>query len=511
MLFNSYPFLLVFLPLALIGFHGLSRLGPRFAGGWLAFASLAFYSYWNIHFLALLLASIAFNYAVSRLIHAAAKRPALQSALLSLGIAADVGALVYYKYLFSLLGFLRAHTGIDIPFANVVLPLGISFFTFTQIGYLVDIKQGMAKDRDLLDYVLFVTFFPHLIAGPILHNREMMPQFANPRTYRFSSIDFAVGLTIFAIGLAKKTIIADDMAPGATEAFAFAATAGTARAWHGALSYSMQIYFDFSGYSDMAIGLARMFNVRFPLNFNSPYKATSVVDYWLRWHMTLTRFVTMYVFNPMALWVTRRRMERNLDATRRANATLGGFLALVFMPTMITMGLIGIWHGAGLQFLVFGLLHGVYIVVNHATSVFFPRRARSAGPPSSGAVALHGAKVFATYLAVVVAFIFFRADSIQAAFDMLAGMLGLHAGSPTPAPAFREFLKLAVLYGVVWFLPNTQQIMSAYEPALGKVTAHSMTWLRWRPGPVGGLAVGALLACAVLSITGVAEFLYFQF
>jgi alginate O-acetyltransferase complex protein AlgI len=337
MLFSSFAFIFAFLPLSLAGYAVAARLGPRAGAFWLVSSSLAFYAYWKITFLPLLLISIAFNYGISRLIATTADRPRLQSGLLFAGIAGDLLALVYYKYLAALVGFLHSQGLVSGTLSDIILPLGISFFTFTQIGYLVDVKQGIAKSRDLLSYVLFVTFFPHLIAGPILHNREIMPQFADPKTYRLSGENMIVGLTIFAIGLTKKTLLADPFSTGVAAAFAHADTAGITDAWYAVAAYSLQLYFDFSGYSDMAIGLARMFNVRFPLNFNSPYKATTVIDYWQRFHMTLTRFITMYIFNPMALAVTRRRSAKGQDVSRRAASTPWGFSTLVLMPTMVTM------------------------------------------------------------------------------------------------------------------------------------------------------------------------------
>ena len=310
MVFSSFPFVFAFLPLALLGFLATARVGTRAAGLWLVLASLGFYAYWRLDFLPLLLVSIGFNFGMGFVLSRLGERPQLQQAALLAGIAADLAALVYYKYAVGLAGFFGLETVAGTPLHEIVLPLGISFFTFTQIGYLLDVSSGVAKTRDLLSYVLFVTFFPHLIAGPILHNREMMPQFADPATYRFSAGNLAVGLTIFAIGLAKKVLLADPLAGDVATGFAHAERLGLIGAWYAVVSYSLQLYFDFSGYSDMAIGLARMFNVRFPLNFNSPYKAMTVIDYWQRFHMTLTRFITMYLFSPMALWVTRWRAGR---------------------------------------------------------------------------------------------------------------------------------------------------------------------------------------------------------
>ncbi|MBV9812814.1 MAG: MBOAT family protein [Acetobacteraceae bacterium] len=503
MLFNSYVFLFAFLPVALAGFYALSRLGRRPAAVWLVLASLVFYGWWDPRFVVLLVGSIAFNYTVSELLGRAAPRPRLQSAILAAGISGDLLLLAYFKYLYTLLSFLAAHGITDLTVAPIVLPLGISFFTFTQIGYLVDVKQGVAKERGLLNYVLFVTFFPHLIAGPILHNREMMPQFTDASVYRFSGENFCVGATIFVIGLVKKCAIADPLSPAVGAIFAHPAGQPLALAWYGVLAYSMQLYFDFSGYSDMAIGLARMFNLRFPLNFNSPFKATSVIDYWQRWHMTLTRYLTLYLFSPIALWVTRRRAAARSDVSRNASKTPGGFTSLVAFPTLVTMTLAGVWHGAGLQFIAFGVLHGVYITINHAWRIFGPKRwGRERWP-------VHAACVLLTYLCACLGFLFFRAPSLGGAFDLLGGLLGAHGtGGAVP---LGSVVWLAVLYVVVWLLPNTQQIMVRAQPALGRILPGPFPVLQWRMTLPWAMAVGVGALAALLSVGGTTEFLYFQF
>ncbi len=509
MVFSSFAFIAGFMPLALLGFLVAARIGKRAGALWLVLASLAFYSYWRVEFLPLLLASIGFNFSIGWALARTMERPGLQLAVFLLGLTADLLALVYYKYSVALAVSLGFHSVAGTPFDDIILPLGISFFTFTQIGYLVDVKQGVAKTRDLLSYVLFVTFFPHLIAGPILHNREMMPQFADPATYRFSSGNFAIGLTIFCIGLAKKVLLADPLSADVAASFAQPGTAGLVTAWLAVIGYSLQLYFDFSGYSDMAIGLARMFNVRFPLNFNSPYKATTVIDYWQRFHMTLTRFITMYIFSPVALWITRWRAGHGLDNSRRASATPGGFVSLVAGPTLLTMGLAGLWHGAGTQFLIFGLLHGFYIVVNHTVRIFFPPPKKPPPRPWVVRAAVHAAKVLAVYLAALVAFAFFRASSTEAALQILAGMAGLHGpGAALPAATL---VQIAVLFAIVWGTPNTQQIMHRYEPALGRAMANPYPKFSWQPRSTWAFACGVVAALGVLALGGTTEFLYFQF
>jgi alginate O-acetyltransferase complex protein AlgI len=507
--FSSLAFIFCYLPLALLGFLICARFGHRFAAFWLVLASLAFYAYWRVSFLPLLLISIAFNYGIGWVLYRTEARPRLSGGVLLFGVAADLLTLFYYKYAAALAASLGFQSIGDIPLHDIVLPLGISFFTFTQIGYLVDVQQGVTKTRDPLSYVLFVTFFPHLIAGPILHNREMMPQFSDPATYRFSSRNLAVGLTIFAAGLAKKVLLADPLSSDVAANFAMAHSAGLSTAWYAVIGYSLQLYFDFSGYSDMAIGLARLFNIRFPQNFNSPYKATTVIDYWQRFHMTLTRFITMYIFSPLAIWVTRRRTALGMDSSRRATTRPGGFAALVAGPTLVTMGLAGVWHGAGTQYLIFGLLHGFYIVVNHAMRTFFPA---PKNPPQRSWVvrtSLHAGKVLAVYVAALVAFAFFRSTSTPAALDLLAGMLGLHGLGP--ALPRNTVAQIVVLFVIVWACPNVQQIMTEFEPVLGRPIANPYPRLTWKPDTRWAVVCSTIAALGVLALGGTTEFLYFQF
>jgi D-alanyl-lipoteichoic acid acyltransferase DltB (MBOAT superfamily) len=491
MLFNSYVFVLVFLPVAMLGFFAASRLGRRAAGCWLICASLFFYGWWSVSFVPLLVGSIIGNYAAALLLHRLAPWPHRQTAVLVAAIAANLGALVYYKYLGTIFGVLH------IDFANPMLPLGISFFTFTQIGYLLDCRNGLTRDRSPLNYALFVTFFPHLIAGPIVHNREIMPQFAEPATYRLSAENFTVGSSIFLLGLLKKCLLADPTSAVVGPGFAHPEALTLFPAWHVALSYSLQLYFDFSGYSDMAIGLARMFNVRFPLNFNSPYKAQSVIEYWQRWHMTLTRYLNLCLYDPIALAIRRRHRAHNFAATPR------GFAELVLFPTFVTMALAGIWHGSGLTFLIFGLLHAVYISINHAWRTLHPHEVNHTWSHVVGRVLL-------TYLCVLVGAIMFRAPSVSAAVELLGGMLGLHGASlalPDVRVA-RDIAWLMMLYVIVWEAPNTQQIMCEYAPALGRIHAGS---LRWHPTARWAVTFGCAATLGLLSIGGTGEFLYFQF
>jgi D-alanyl-lipoteichoic acid acyltransferase DltB (MBOAT superfamily) len=476
----------------------------RAAAAWLVVASGVFYAAWNPAFLVLLMASVVMNYVFSLLILRYLERPALKSATLACAVVINLSALFYFKYLFPLLGWLANH-GIPLPHSGdtIILPLGISFFTFTQLGYLIDIHADTIEEHGFVNYALFATFFPHLIAGPIIHHREIMPQFAHKETYRLNADNLRAGLVLFVIGLAKKRFVADNLAPMADGVFSQPHGIAMPTAWLGVLAYSFQIYFDFSGYSDMAVGLARMFNVQFPINFNSPYKATSIIDFWQRWHMTLTHYLTAYLYNPAVLWVGRRRMARGLGVSRKAVATPVGFSSMVAVPMFYTMTLAGIWHGAGLQYLVFGLLHGFYLTVNHArrsfrTSVRTPGAARSSSP-------IFGALL--TYCAVLVAQVFFRAASVGDALQILGGMAGMHGmhidqafvNSLHPGSAAIWAGLIALCFTVVWSMPNSNEILARYEAIV-------------LPPVLSGAVYASLLLIIVLGSSGPpVQFLYFQF
>jgi len=497
MLFNSYTFVLVFLPAAILGFFYLSRAGEQAGRLWLVGVSFVFYGWWDPRFLPILIGSIAVNHVFWRVI--AGSRGRIQVAAVTVGIACNLMLLMYFKYAAAWLSVFSI--AIDTP----SLPLGISFFTFTQIGLLIDARAGCASQPALASHALFVSFFPHLIAGPVLQHQEIMPQFSSGRIFRPSAENISAGLMIFFIGLLKKTLLADPLAPAVASGFADPAGLTLVAAWQTALSYSLQLYFDFSGYSDMAIGAARMLNIRFPANFNSPYKAQSVIDYWQRWHITLTRYLTIYVYNPLSVWLTRRRVARGGAINRRARASLSGFTNLVALPTVVTISLAGIWHGSGLVFLVFGLMHAVYLIVNHAW------RLRHGVRAANGRAAVV-ARVALTYACVLAGSVVFRAPSLGAAGEVFAGMLGSH-GVAVALPDLRqglEILQIAALYAIVWLAPNTQQIMRACEPVLGAASI-PRSRLAWRPNLPWAAALGGAACLGLLSLGGSSEFLYFRF
>ncbi|WP_225767316.1 MBOAT family protein [Inquilinus sp. Marseille-Q2685] len=441
-------------------------------------ASVAFYGWWSIGYLPLLLGSILFNFVVGM---GLVRRPS--RALLALGVGVDLLLLGYFKYAVFAQGVVNDLLAAQWPALSIILPIGISFYTFTQIAFLVDAYHGKVDDRDPLAYALFVTFFPHLIAGPILHHKEMTVQFAALPRLRIGSDDIAVGVTMFAFGLFKKTVLADSLALHASPVFEQAA-AGHApsffAAWTATLGYTLQLYFDFSGYSDMAIGLARLFGIRMPENFNSPYKARSIADFWQRWHMTLSRFLRDYLYIP-------------LGGNRRGKARS-------YVNAFITMLLGGIWHGAGWQFILWGALHGAYIVVARLFSDW--ARPRGIRLPAALAAAL-------TFLAVILAWVPFRAPDLAAAGSVYTGLLGLNG---VGAPSLQAVALIAVGLAIVWGLPNTQQILARFRPTLAAVAvAPARGPLLWRLGPAHAVALAAVLVAVVLFANDVSEFIYFQF
>ncbi len=519
MLFNSYIFLFGFLPTALIGYQIAAHFHRRAVVLWLAFASLAFYGYWNPVYLLLLCASVLFNYVAGALISRRIPNDVDTRILLTAAIAINLGALCYFKYLFPLLNFLAGGLHSVHRWQDVVLPLGISFFTFTQIAYLIDLQQGGAVQQDLGSYTLFATFFPHLIAGPILHHAEIMPQFQQDRDYRLRIEDVGMGFTWFVMGLCKKVLIADRFAIGADAAFLRTAHIGTRFAWSGVLCYSLQLYFDFSGYSDMANGLARMFSIDFPLNFASPYKSANIIDFWQRWHMTLTRYITVYLYNPISLWVSRQRAQRGMKISRKAMATPSGFAMMIGFPTLVSFFIAGVWHGAGLQFIIFGLLHALYLTTNHAYRVFRGGKPQPEKPRAVAALTRTGS-VLLTYAAVVLAQIFFRASGTRGALEMLEGMLGMHhgplttAGTETFHTSSLLLVQIAAAFFIVWALPNTQQILAKFKPAIELAPSDrkeaALPW-RWRPTPAWGFVLGIVLIAVLVKMENPTTFLYFQF
>jgi alginate O-acetyltransferase complex protein AlgI len=513
MLFNSFPFLFVFLPIALVGYQLAGHLHRRGVVVWLSLASLAFYGYWKPWFLFVLCGSIALNYVAACLISRRIPNSADTRIWMWGAIFLNLAALCYFKYLFPMLEFLNGFWHSPHQWGRVLLPLGISFFTFTQIAYLVDLQQGAAEVQDFASYLLFVTFFPHLIAGPIIHHKSIMPQFQEQRVYRLDGNDLAVGFSWFIMGLFKKVMLADNFATIANPVFQHPGAASASDAWFAALAYVFQLYFDFSGYSDMACGLARMFSIQFPLNFSSPYKATNIIDFWRRWHITLSDYVSLYLYKPFQFGIARRRLAAGKAVTRKAQGTPEGFFHMVALPTTLTMFIAGIWHGAGFTFLIFGLLHGIYLTVAHAWRIFRPRKGREQPGRVRGAVN-HVSALLLTFGSVMLSQVFFRAQNVPDAL-LLIGRMFSRAGRPGFGSANPGSLSLLVLGGfIVWALPNTQQILSKYHPALA-LTEYDLkpSWIDfdWQPRPAWALVLAVALLLSLSHFEDPSTFLYFQF
>ena len=545
MVFSSYTFLVLFLPLALLAVAVFRRFGGvRAALGALLVTSLVYYAsattehpWWEL--LLVICGSIGFNHLMGRVLVPHSSTPAapqqpgcstaarsnvlLRKALLAAGIVINLALLGWYKYA----GFLGENLLLLADFAGMTpsetltarvsglgqmtLLTGISFFTFQQIAYLVDAYRGHTKDHGFIEYALFVTYFPQLIAGPIVHHAEVLPQWSHPRALRLQSRHLFVGLTMFSIGLAKKVLLADTLAPWVGSVFGAVESnpseLGMFEAWLGATAYALQLYFDFSGYSDMAIGLARMIGIRLPANFDSPYKATCIVDFWRRWHITLSRFLRDYLYIPLG--------GNRKGPVRR------------YVNLMLTMILGGLWHGAGWNFLFWGLLHGLYLCINHAWSKI--RGVRPGTHPGTW-YGLMTARAL-TFVAVLVGWVFFRATSFTAALGMLGSMAGLNGlyrvqllpnGRPlTDVQALFGYFEvghvalIAALLVFVFVLPNSQQQLRRHRPILGPRPAapdnRLLAWLTWRPEPLHAVTLAVLMIASIMMLSRGTEFIYYNF
>lgn len=492
MLFTTAVFALLYLPIVLAGFFAIARFSPNGAATWLFAASVFFYGYWMPEFTLLLLGSICGNYFIG--IRIGKSRRIQAKRWLILGLVANLLLLAYFKYANFFVDNLNLALGIHWEIGRVLLPIGISFFTFTQIAFLADAYQKGLTECKFAHYGLFVTYFPHLIAGPVLHHAQMMPQFGDARTYRWNTANIAGGLTIFAIGLFKKIVLADGISPYADAIFR-PVDAGLVpdlqEAWLGALAYTFQLYFDFSGYSDMAIGISWLFNIRLPFNFNSPYKATNISDFWRRWHISLSNFLRDYLY--IALGGNRR-------GPLRRHINLG-----------ITMLLGGLWHGASWSFVFWGGLHGLYLVINHGFhAVCGATRLKHLG--NSRLFRLSSWTL--TMLSVIVAWVFFRAESFDGADRMLQGMAGMSITAEAGIHALlwdaglqldAGFMWCAMLGAIAFIMPNSNRIGS-----LVLELCHNHPTAR---GCIGGVAPVVSLILVVINTArdSVSAFIYFNF
>jgi len=517
MLFNSYVFIFGFLPVSLAIFFLLGRLSPSWAAAFLLLASLFFYGWWNPVYLPILLASASCNFLIGNSI-SHSRTPSSRTLIFAIGIACNLLTLFYFKYYSFFLSFLLSEQ--QEPLKD--LPLGISFFTFTQIAFLTDVYQRRAREPNPIHYGLFVTYFPHLIAGPLLHHKAMMPQFGRKDTYLVNPNNIAIGLTIFVIGLFKKVVLADSLAPTTSGVFAAAETGvpiTLLEAWAGALGYTLQLYFDFSGYSEMAIGISRMFNVVLPPNFYSPYQATSISDFWRRWHMTLSAFLRNYLYIPLG--------GNRHGKTRK------------YLNLLITMVLGGLWHGAGWTFVIWGAFHGCLLAMDH---VWRDLRGHLGLAPSGNSIFRPLISWAATFVCVVVGWVFFRSVTLDGSFRMIGAMAGLNGISVSPGvadlvmPFWRlsastwvrpdgispsglidlPFLNL-VFIGliIVLALPNTLQIMRWTSPVLEIPQEASGLRLfshwAWTPNTVNAVVLAVATIVSLLLLSRPSEFLYFQF
>jgi len=460
MLFNSYEFIFLFLPLSFfIYFYLLQQRLIVEAKGFLVFASLFFYSWWNVAYLPIILSSMLFNYVVGNTLNDNLQHIKIhRKTLLGIGITANLALLGYFKYADFFIENVNFVFDGSVSLLHVTLPLAISFFTFQQIAYLVDSYRAETKEYDFLNYALFVTFFPQLIAGPIVHHSEMMPQFASKWNLVKKYKNIAAGLFIFSIGLFKKVVIADTFAVWATNGFDIAETLNMIEAWATSLSYTFQLYFDFSGYTDMAIGAALLFNIRLPINFNSPYKALSIQDFWRRWHITLSRFLKDYIYIPLG--VNRKGAFRT------------------YSNLMATFLLAGIWHGAGWTFVFWGFLHGLALVIHRAWQ----------------RVGIKLPKVWAWFITfnfINISWVFFRAkewdDALKVLEGMFLGAFSLHVKSET----------------LLW-------IVMAFVVVLGFVNSSKLQQ-RFKLSYKNLLFTLILLYLAFERLSSFSEFLYFNF
>ena len=492
MLFNSGIFLYVFFPVVVVGFFAIGRRNTFAASVWLAAASLFFYGWWSVKAVPLLVGSVCCNFAISKyLVPGDGARDVVRYRWLIVAIAINLIVLAFFKYANFFVANLNSALSSTqfnlLPVLNVALPIGISFYTFTQIAFLCDCYQGKVRERRFVHYLLFVTYFPHLIAGPVLHHSQMMPQFARNDVYRPNVDKIAVGFAIFIVGLGKKLLLADPFGAFADPIFE-AARHGTVPslpgAWFAVLAYTLQIYFDFSGYSDMAIGLSLFFGVHLPINFNSPYQALSIIDFWRRWHISLSDFLRDYLYIPLG--------GNRLGFGRR------------YANVLITMVLGGLWHGANWTFIIWGAAHGALLTINHLWRALRP----ASHNPRQRSRVRHGLCWAATFVCVCLTWVLFKADSVATAIRIYQGLLGAQV-------SFEErhfYVVPALALGMIIVLafPNTQTIFG-YDPLGSQPIAGGREPLTMSLSRAAIVGLAALFFVSTLLIGQPSPFLYFQF
>jgi len=483
MLFNSYIFVLLFLPLCLIGYFTLNHLKKYSLGQvFLLIMSLWFYAYFNFYYLFIIVASILLNYGIYLLLRRF-RETGYDKALMVSGVCLNIGILFYYKYMDFFISNINALFRADIKLLGILLPLGISFFTFQQISFVIDAYRGEVPDYDFLSYACFVTYFPQLIAGPIVTHDELIPQFMDEEKKKINLDNVAQGIYIFTFGLAKKVLLADTFGDIVTYGFTTIDRLSSITALLVMLSYTIQIYFDFSGYCDMAIGIGKMMNIDLPLNFNSPYKALTITEFWDRWHMTLTRFFTKYIYIP-------------LGGSRKGTVRTYVNVFIIFLVS-------GFWHGASWNFVLWGMMHGIFMVITRAFKKFFDK--------------LHPAlNWFITFSFVNVAWVFFRAETIPQAMRLLKALVSWDF---TFDNIFIEMFRLAELKKVLsvfriedMYPPFliTSFFVVAFVLILGCSNAYEKM-KKFKPTVRNMLLTLFLFTWSVFSFAGISEFLYFNF
>ena len=538
MLFNSFIFIFIFLPCVLILYHLTARKGLyRLSIFWLILASLFFYGWWNPKYLILISSSILVNYFLGILIQKKRNRY-----ILSFGILFNLSLIAYFKYANFFIDAVNSILSTQIVLNEILLPLAISFFTFQQIAYLVDSYRGKTEEYKFLHYALFVTFFPQLIAGPIVHHKEMMPQFSEGKLSKISTNNLTIGGIIFLLGLIKKVVFADTLALYANPVFEAGENGLNLllfEAWIGSFAYTFQLYFDFSGYSDMALGLSRLFGITLPINFFSPYKQANISDFWRHWHITLSRLIRNYLWDPVSLFMTRFSVKYKFGSK-------SFFLATIFIPTTFTFFWVGLWHGSGWNFIFFGLLHGLYLVLyNLWTNIkgTFP------------AIIIIKNKIISIFLArlitffsVSVAWVLFRSESLDGALSIYYSMFGLgvfFGSKDTPEMLVHQdpilsiiaptnvihnpdtaFILIGLLSLFVWLTPNIAEWFRKQKSALGLENLNSNNnhfllkegeFLKDRIRKMSRFNIVIICILLILSMSsimffqGETEFLYFNF
>lgn len=505
MVFHSYQFILAILPLCYAGFLLAHR-----AGGWqsafafLTCASLAIYAQWSFVLLAILLMSVISNYCAGTVLLNLRAKPKLAVVVLTGAIAANLVALGYLKYANFLIDIAN-YGGLDLPHISLIVPIGVSFYTFIQIGFLIEAYAGQMEKPGFGNYLLFATFFPCITAGPLVQQREMFAQLRDRDDPAFNPETLAAGMTMFCMGLFKKVVFADQIAPYTDVVFA-AGAAGqeltSLVAWVGAICYALQLYFDFSGYSDMAIGLGCIFGIRLPLNFSSPFKATDISEFWRRWHISMTRFFTSYIYTPMAV-----RGMRGMQGC--APRPITRYLRTAAVPAGITFLVAGIWHGAGWTFVVYGLIHGTAIAIYLGWSRMSDRRL----PPAIGWLL--------TMSVVVSALVVFRAPNLSCAGRILGamwsfGLMPQHVATLAISGLdIRSAIAMVVVLGaIVLLMPNSQEILHRFAVSTdgrSEGAEREAGLLAWRPSLASSLVIGLLACIAMGSIGAGSTFLYYQF